>query len=213
MFDLDGTLVDSVPDLAFAINQLLCSCDLPEVSVEQIALWVGNGAAMLVRRALAHSYKTDIKEIAAENLEHCLELFFVFYRKCNGKRSQLYSGVLNTLQSLQAMNIKMAVVTNKPAQFTDSLLEQLAIRDYFSMVVSGDTLSVKKPDPEPLLHCAQQLQIDTARCLMVGDSMTDVNAARNAAMQHCCVSYGYSQGADFKREGVSVIGSFTQLVK
>jgi phosphoglycolate phosphatase len=211
MFDLDGTLVDSVPDLAAAIQLMLEDLKLPGVDETLVKMWVGNGSAMLVRRALAYRLDFKVQDIDEKLFSRAHELFFHHYRQCNGRGSGLFPGVLDTLEKLQADGLKMAVVTNKPAEFTSQLLIHLAIDRFFPWVISGDTLPRKKPHPEPLLHCAEQAGVLPEECLMVGDSMTDAGAAQAAGIDCVCVSYGYNHGVRFEDEGVKVLDCFSRL--
>lgn len=193
MFDLDGTLVDSVPDLAMAITAMLADLNQAPAEVEQVRLWVGNGAEMLVRRALTKSMVPEWVE--SELLEQAMARFFNHYQKINGSNSRLYPQVSQTLFSLRQVVPYMAVVTNKPEQFTLPLLSQLELPD-FDLIVGGDTLSAKKPDPAQLLYCLDRLSCLPEEALMVGDSASDIKAAVAAGVPNVCVSYGYHQGQD-----------------
>jgi len=211
IFDLDGTLVDSAPDIATAVNRMRSELGYPEKPLEQVKQWVGNGSAMLVKRAVGEALQLAPEAVSAPLFQQAHELFFKHYRQCNGDTSQLYEGVLPTLEYFQQQGIPQAICTNKPTEFTHALLEKLAIDHFFRCVVSGDTLPVKKPDPAPLLFCAEQCGASVDQCLMVGDSMTDVQAARNADMKVVCVSYGYHRGDDLAKE-CNVIKEFPLLL-
>lgn len=195
IFDLDGTLVDSVPDLALAVNLMLDSLGRAQVPERAVRQWVGNGALRLLKRAL-----TGTMEGApdARLLERAKEVFFAAYSEHLCDRSRLYPGVGEVLQQLQAAGYRMACVTNKPAAFTLPLLEALSIDNHFEKVVSGDSLPVKKPDPGPLLAVLEALGVTPERALMVGDSISDYKAARACSMAVMLVTYGYHQGVDFQ---------------
>lgn len=210
IFDLDGTLVDSAPDIAAAVNRMRAELGYPEKPLEQVKQWVGNGSAMLVKRALGDALQLKPAEVPPDLFEKSHELFFKHYRQCNGNSSQLYPGVVPTLKQFQLEGIQQAICTNKPAEFTHALLKKLSIDHFFRCVVSGDTLPVKKPDPAPLLFCAKQCDIALDQCVMVGDSMTDVNAAKNAGMNILCVGYGYHRGDNLATE-CEVIKDFSLL--
>lgn len=212
IYDLDGTLVDSAPDIATAINGMRRELGHTDKSLDQIKQWVGNGSAMLVKRALGDALQIKPEEVPLRLFEQGHELFFKHYRVCNGDSTTLYEHVLPTLQKIQQAGIQQAIATNKPAEFTNSLLKKLHIAHFFNCVVSGDTLPQKKPDPAPLLFCAEQCKVSVDECLMVGDSMTDVRAAHNAGMNMVCVSYGYHRGDDLAKE-CTVIKSLSELVK
>lgn len=200
IFDLDGTLVDSAPDIAAAVNRMRHELGHTEKSLHDIKQWVGNGSAMLVKRALGDALQLAPEAVPADRFQQAHDLFFKHYRHCNGQHTTLYPGVLETLQQLRQRGITQAICTNKPAEFTQALLQKLQIAHYFHCVVSGDTLPQKKPDPAPLLFCAEQCGVSAEECLMVGDSMTDVRAAQNARMPVLCVSYGYHRGDDLAKE-------------
>lgn len=191
LFDLDGTLVDSAPDLATAVNRTLAELGRPPVSESRVRRWVGNGARRLVARALAGQ-----REVAQEppELDAALARFFEHYADCLVDRSVPYPGVRPGLDVLHGLGLPLGVVTNKPARFTAPLLEALALRDYFGVLVSGDTLAVKKPDPAPLRHAAAALGMGPEHCLLVGDSRADLEAALAAGMPMVRVPYGYPGG-------------------
>jgi len=188
LFDLDGTLVDSAPDLTTAVNRTLADLDRPAIDEDRVRHWIGNGARRLVARALAGR-----RGITAEppQTEAALARFFAHYHDCLHERSVLYTGVANGLGRLAALDLPLGVVTNKPGAFTQPLLEALGIAGRFATLVSGDTLAVKKPDPAPLVHAADALQVDIRRCLYVGDSAADRDAAAAAGALLVRVPYGY----------------------
>lgn len=209
MFDLDGTLVDSVPDLAIAIDLMLSDMDLPHAGEEQVRLWVGNGAQKLVERAL--SYVAADK--SAELYDQAFELFLKHYGNNINAQSRLYDGVLEALNKLDQQEIAMAVVTNKPLQFTHPLLKHLGIDHFFEYVVGGDSLPVKKPDPAPLLHIMNAAGVTQQESLMVGDSVSDVRAARNAQCSVVAVPYGYNHGEPIENSKPDrVIDSLEHLI-
>ena len=193
MFDLDGTLVDSVPDLAFAVDAMLTKLGQPKASMEQVRLWVGNGAQMLVKRALSQCMLP--KEIEGSYLDKAMALFFEYYEKVNGSKSQLYPQVLETLNKLRKEIPFLVLITNKPEQFTRPLLDHHSLPK-FDLVVCGDTLKRKKPAPDQLLYCLEKLGCNAEESIMVGDSVSDIKAAQAANIPVVCVSYGYNQGQD-----------------
>jgi len=200
LLDLDGTLVDTVPDLTYCLDNMLQELSLPEAGETKVREWVGNGIEQLVKRGLSNDFVTDDfdKEPKASLFEKALPIFIDCYRENACKHSQLYSGVREGLDYLTSNNFKLGCVTNKLSQFTDTILSTLDIRDKFGIVISGDTLPRKKPDPLPLLHAAEYFAVDPTQSLMVGDSVNDVNAARAAGFQVLCVSYGYNLGQDIR---------------
>lgn len=194
LFDLDGTLVDSAPDLAVALDQTLNELDLEPVGEARVRNWVGNGARTLVQRALAHVHNANEKDISAENIESTLALFLARYQQINGKYSRLYPGVESALDYWRGQQIEMAVVTNKLREFVPKLLSQLGIDGYFQVLVGGECVAQRKPSPMMLYHACDQLGVDPGHCLMVGDSRHDIGAAKAAAIPVAAVNYGYNHG-------------------
>jgi len=213
MFDLDGTLVDSAPDLAEAVNRLLIEMGFEKVALQQVTSWVGNGSAMLVKRALANATDCSPEAVPEALFHQGHELFFKHYRVCNGTEAVLYPGTLEMLEIL-SKDFQLAVVTNKPGEFTEDLLRKMHLEKYFSHSISGDTLEVKKPDPTPLLHCASLYQCQSDECIMVGDSLTDIEAASRANIKCIAVDWGYNRGARLDDTGfgkVPVIQHFSEF--
>lgn len=202
LFDLDGTLVDSAPDLALAVDRMLRDLGREPVGEERVRDWVGNGARRLVERAVTGRLDGRLE---ADRLEPALEIFFGHYAECLVERTCLYPGVTEALEQLALRGLPLAVVTNKPARFTMPLLAHLGLRRHFHAVVSGDTLPQRKPDPGPLLLAARQCGVAPGAALMVGDSDNDVRAARAAGMAVACVPYGYNHGDDIAAAGPDLI--------
>ncbi len=188
VFDLDGTLVDSSPDLAIAVNRMLTTFKQANYPEQQIKQWMGNGAEMLIKRALTGEQE-PVK--APDNLAEAMHLFFGFYQENICVHSQLYAGVKEGLEQLQAAHINLACVTNKPAQFTLPLLAEIGLKDYFQFIASGDTFSTMKPDPLPLTETAKIFAIEAQQSLMVGDSINDIQAGQRAGFKTALVPYGY----------------------
>ena len=211
MFDLDGTLVDSVPDLAFAVDAMLSDLGKPSAGLEKVSLWVGNGASMLVKRAL--SQQMNPLEIDEQLYQHAYQLFLKHYQEVNGRQSVLYPSVLETLTQIRQTFPYLALVTNKPEQFTQPLLDYHQL-PHFDLLVCGDTLAKRKPDPEPLLHCLSTLGCDASEAVMIGDSISDIKAAQAAKVPVICVEYGYNQGEDLSAYHPDrLIQRFEQLLK
>lgn len=195
LFDLDGTLVDSVPDLAAATDAMLIELGRPPAGEALVREWVGNGAERLVKRALTGEMEGEPSEA---DLQRAFPLFMEQYQQHLDGQSRLYPGVQECLAELQDRGLALALVTNKPERFIGPLLAALGIADVFAVVVGGDTLAQRKPHPAPLLHAARQLGVEPAAALMVGDSRNDVVAARRAGMPVVCVPYGYNHGEDIR---------------
>jgi len=209
LIDVDGTLVDSVPDLAFCVDEMMTSLGMPVHGEAKVRHWVGNGVERLVRRALIGKLDGEPDEAL---FSKAYPIFIELYAANTYGRSSLYNGVLEGLEYLQTAGYKLGCVTNKAAQFTLPLLKHLGIFDYFGIVISGDTLAKKKPDPMPLLHVAKHFGISPTHSLMLGDSMSDVKAARAAGFQIICMTYGYNHGIDIRESGPdAVIDSMAEL--
>ena len=209
LIDVDGTLVDSVPDLAYCVDELMKALGRPPHGEAKVRNWVGNGVERLVRRALLGQLDGEPPE---DDFARAYPIFIELYGENTSKRSRLYPGIREGLDWLAAHGYPLGCVTNKAAQFTLPLLADLGVRDYFGIVVAGDTLPVKKPDPAPLLHAARHFGVAPADALMVGDSVSDVKAARAAGFQIVCMSYGYNHGVDIRTANPdAVIDALTEL--
>jgi phosphoglycolate phosphatase len=209
LIDLDGTLVDSVPDLTFCVDEMMQELGLPLRGEARVRTWVGNGVERLVRRALTDSLDGEPED---ELFQRAYPIFLRLYAENTSGRSQLYPGVREGLDYLRGAGFKLGCVTNKAEQFTLPLLEAMGIRDYFAIVVSGDSLQEKKPHPMPLLHAAEFFGVEPGKALMLGDSMSDVKAARAAGFNVVCMSYGYNHGIDIREaKPDAVLDSMTEL--
>ena len=209
LIDVDGTLVDSVPDLAYCVDEMLKQLGMPAQGEAKVREWVGNGVERLTRRALIGQLNGEPDEAL---FQKAYPIFLALYAKNTSTRSVLYPGVKQGLAYLKAAGYKLGCVTNKVAQFTEPLLKDLGIYQEFAIVVSGDTLPVKKPDPGPLLHAANYFGVSPARSTMIGDSVSDVKAARAAGFQIICMSYGYNHGVDIREaQPDAVIDSMAEL--
>jgi phosphoglycolate phosphatase len=188
-FDLDGTLLDTIADLAEACRLMLEEIGEPPRSLAEVHSFVGKGMAVLVERCLTHGQPPS-----AEKLHQAIESFKRHYAAVNGKFTQIYPGVIDGLQAWKASGLKMGVVTNKPGMFTEALLDHMALTDYFDVIVSGDTTPNKKPHPEPILHACRILNVRPERNLHIGDSKHDIHAAHAAGCLAYAVPYGYNEG-------------------
>ncbi len=209
LIDVDGTLVDSVPDLAYCVDEMMQAIGREPWGEARVRDWVGNGVERLVRRALTGSLDGEPSD---EEFARAYPIFLDLYAENTSKRSCLYPGVREGLDYLKSQGYRLGCVTNKAAQFTLPLLKDLGVHDDFGIVVSGDTLPVKKPDPGPLLHAARHFGVAPEHSLMIGDSVSDVKAARAAGFQIVCMSYGYNHGEDIRDYGPDrVIDSMAEL--
>lgn len=209
LIDVDGTLVDSVPDLAYCIDEMMRQLDMPVRGEAAVRNWVGNGVERLVRRGLINALDGEPDEAL---FEKAYPIFLDLYAVNTSTRSVLYPGVREGLDYLKAQGYRLGCVTNKAAQFTLPLLRDLGVYDDFENIVCGDTLAKKKPDPLPLLHSAEVLGVTPEKSLMLGDSVSDVKAARAAGFQIVCMSYGYNHGVDIRDSNPdAVIDSMLEL--
>lgn len=188
MFDLDGTLVDSVADIALSLNRGLADLGLPAVSVEQVKTWVGRGASRLVYCVLEHQRQSP------DLHDELLARFMARYQESVCEVSTVYPGGRELLLACKAAGIRLACVTNKPYAPAKALLEALDILQPFDLLLGGDSLPHKKPHPLPLQHCLQHFGIKAGEALMVGDSRNDVEAARAAGVKVVAVPWGYNHG-------------------
>lgn len=187
--DLDGTLLDTIDDLAAACNAMLAELGQPLRDLEQIHGFVGKGMAVLVERCLTYAVPPE-----QQLLDEGIAAFCRHYALLNGRATRLYPGVVEGLNALRHLGLSLACVTNKPAAFTEPLLLRMGLAGYFSVTVSGDTLAHKKPHPEPILYACRQMGSTPASNLHVGDSDNDIAAARAAGSRVLCVPYGYNEG-------------------
>jgi phosphoglycolate phosphatase len=209
LIDVDGTLVDSVPDLAFCVDEMMKHLNMPTHGEAKVRHWVGNGVERLTRRALIGQLDGEPDDVL---FDRAYPVFLELYAENTSKRSCLYPGVIEGLDYLQNQGYKLGCVTNKASQFTLPLLEDLGVKDRFEIIVCGDTLPEKKPHPMPLLHAAEFFGIKPEKALMLGDSMSDVKAARAAGFQIICMSYGYNHGVDIHDSNPdAVIDSMAEL--
>ena len=182
-------LVDTAPDLGQALNASLQNAGYPGVTTAQARNWIGHGA---ITQALAHH---DL-ELQPAMVETLLQYFLDYYADHVAEESTIYPGVIDTLDHLVDQDRRLAVVTNKPTRFVLPLLEAMSLDGYFASVVCGDTAAAPKPAPDPIDLCLQQLRVAQVDTLMVGDSTTDVEAAKAAGVDVACFRYGYNHGVD-----------------
>lgn len=195
MFDLDGTLVETAPEICDAVNDTLTHFNLPEVTQQQVNDWIGHGTRTLLVEALAYSGKTSVAAVRASDSLNLIAAEFDrnYQRRC-GTRSQLYPQVRETLTALKVRGVKLAVVTNKEGRYTQTVLNAHSLAPLFDVVISGDTLPTKKPDPAGILDCLTHFAVTRRRALFVGDSSIDVATARNAGVPVWALPYGYNMG-------------------
>ncbi len=202
MFDLDGTLMDSVPDLAAAVDKMLMLLGREPAGIARVRDWVGNGSKVLVRRALAGQLRHD--GVADELADEALALFMRAYSGSH-ELTTVYPGVRECLDWLRERDVKLSIITNKPAQFIEPLLEEKGLAGYFHWLVGGDTLPQQKPDPAALLWVMSQAGVAPDASLFVGDSRNDVRAAKAAAVPCVALTYGYNHGEPIANEEPTLV--------
>ncbi|MCF6201783.1 MAG: phosphoglycolate phosphatase [Hydrogenimonas sp.] len=211
IFDLDGTLVDSASDLAAAVNMMLKQLGKDSFEEDVVRGWVGNGARVLVKRALCGGVEDE--KMDEKLFKTAFELFMDAYSKNICVNTKLYPGVKVALAKLAEDGYRMAIATNKPSQFVRPILEALSIESFFEVVVGGDDLPEKKPHPAPLLNICERVGVNSDRALMVGDSKNDILAAKAAGMASIGVAYGYNYGEDIAiYEPDAVATSFLEIL-
>jgi phosphoglycolate phosphatase len=210
LFDLDGTLVDTAPDLHQALNHALTSHGHKPVSIEHTRHWIGHGASAMIAQALEAQLKVSPSE---QQLDAIRDTFLPYYEAHVADHSQVYPDVVETLQRLQRRGARLAVVTNKITRFSLKLLDALALTAFFDSVVCGDTTQQPKPAADPALYACSALGLEIDKVLFVGDSTTDVGCARAAGCDVVCVRDGYNHGVEPAKLGAdAVIESFKDLV-
>jgi len=209
MIDLDGTLIDTLPDLAAAANRMLADLKRPEWDMAHYRAWIGNGVPRFVKRALTGEMQAEPEE---KLNKQALALFRMHYAAAVSDLSRPYPGVVEALERLKAQGFSLACITNKAEAFTLPLLRNLDLDQYFQLVLSGDSLPKQKPDPLPLRHACEHFGIDSVHGVLVGDSSNDVHAARAAGMPVICVTYGYNHGHDIRQSlPDAVVDSLTDV--
>lgn len=190
LFDLDGTLLHTAPDITAAVNQMLASRNLPNLPEALVTNLIGRGSPVLIERVFN---VLEVSVTPGERLD-ALQVFQECYEDIVGTRARPYPGVIDALERLRDMDLKLAVVTNKYHRFAVRLLRQFHMASMFDLVVGGDTLEVRKPNPLPILHACDSLDTPVSQSLYIGDSPIDVEAAKSAGVPVFCVPYGYREG-------------------
>jgi phosphoglycolate phosphatase len=194
LLDLDGTLLDTAPDLAAAVNAMLAEQGLDSLPEQVVRNFIGRGITRLVERSLVAAGLP----LPCERLEHALRAFGAHYARLNGKASRPFPGVVEALERMHAANLKLACVTNKASAFTTPLLENTGLAPLLDAVVTSDQVGARKPDPAPFLHACKRLQLTPAEAVVIGDSANDAEGARAAGCKVLLVTYGYSEGRDVR---------------
>jgi phosphoglycolate phosphatase len=209
LFDLDGTLVDSAPDISDAVALALAENGLESPGETAIRGFIGNGAARLVHRSITGRRDGKADQTAFDKV---YEQFLAHYELRLFRRSAVYPGVVDTLEQLYRARWSLGCITNKPERFTLPLLRAASLAGYFSVVLSGDSLTQRKPDPAPIIHACERIRVPLDHAVMIGDSATDLTAAKRAGVRAICVSYGYAGNVDFAAHGAdAMLDSMSEL--
>lgn len=207
VFDLDGTLVDTAPDLTSALNATMSSLKLPEVAEADVRHMVGRGARVLIERGLTAAGVASGEKL----IEEALAVFLGHYGDHIADRSMPFDGVVETLELFRSGGALMGVCTNKPQALTVKLLEVLQLIDYFPVILGADKVRNRKPHPEHLLQTITELNAAPQNAVMIGDSTADVEAARAAGVPVIAVSFGYSEISAHDLGADLVVDNFSQL--
>lgn len=202
LFDLDGTLIETAPEIRDAVNDLLAHYGWPAARTDQIERWIGHGTGELLLQAVGHALGLSADALRQSGrMADIVPHYDEFYERRCGTRSRLYPDVRETLGALRAAGIKIAIVTNKESRYTERLLEAHALGQQFDALQCGDTTPARKPDPTGILEVMSKLGVPAGRSLFVGDSSIDVATARNAGLPIWLVPYGYNRGQPIAEAG------------
>jgi phosphoglycolate phosphatase len=201
LIDLDGTLIDSAPEIAKAASDMLTVLKLPKLSIETVQSFIGEGALALIKRCLKTALQAEPDEALIRKAQ---KHFFALYSK-NCIHSKPYPKVVEGLIAVQKLGLPLACVTNKPAIFTEPMLKATGLFDYFDEVISGDTLPKKKPEPDQIFHACKAFKVDPWHAVLIGDSNTDILAAKNAGCYVFTVPYGYNQGLKIDENAIDAM--------
>lgn len=193
MFDLDGTLLDTLGDLDAAVNETLRTLALPTVETPVVERYIGKGSEYLLRQILAHV------GAPAASFDRGWDVFMQNYRAFNGRHARVYPGVREGLEQLRQAGLRLACITNKPGEFAQAILKDKGLAPFFEFTFGGDAFERKKPDPLPLLKTCDALGAEPAATLMVGDSRNDAAAGRAAGCPVVLVTYGYNHGEPVRK--------------
>lgn len=202
VIDLDGTLLDTAPDLADAAMAMAQDLHLPQIDLPTVKTYIGNGVSRLVKRVLTRDMQAEPDPAL---FAQALPLYEKHYGAHVSRKSRVFPGVIEGLKGFRAAGYRVACITNKAEKFTTPLLRDTQLLDYFELVLSGDTLAKKKPDPLPLLHACDYFDVPPAQLLLIGDSLNDAQAARAAGCPVFCVPYGYNRGRDVQELDIDAI--------
>jgi len=206
-FDLDGTLFETAPQLALAINRMLEDLKMKTLPEEKISNFIGKGADNLIRKSIKLSSNKDANEFFVD----ALDSFHSHYEQI-AQNSLPYEGVMETIYFLKTKGLKLACITNKPSIFTDKILSESGLSQYLDLILSGDSLVKMKPDPLPIIYSCEFFNIKSSEAIMVGDSMNDIEAGSSAGTYVVTVPYGYQSGEKIESSKVDLaINNFRDI--
>ena len=209
LFDLDGTLFETAPELAEAVNLMLKDLEMAELKTNEIKRFIGRGAENLIKQSIEVSSKKDPTPVFAK-----AEKLFAHHYSLISANSLMYEGVEKSIIDLKAKDFLLGCVTNKPAIYTEALMNHSRLADFMDIIVSGDTTEKKKPDPLPILHALNQLNIEPKDAIMVGDSVVDIEAGFEAGTYIFTVPYGYQFGESIISDKVDyAMSNFSELTQ
>ena len=200
MFDLDGTLAHTLPQLTQAVCAVAQDLGFKVPSAEEVSCYVGNGMDLLLARAILGRKDITLAEVPAEQLAKARESFSRHYMAGLKENFEVYPGVLEGLEKFKRMGIKLAVVSNKPNKFVRPLMEYMGFWPYLDLAMGGEVLPKKKPDPMPLNYVLKRYGIEPHEAMIVGDSNNDIRAGKNAGVVTVALTYGYNGGQDLHEE-------------
>lgn len=199
VFDLDGTLINSLPSISFSLNSTLSALKLPQVSDTKIKCWIGNGSDVLVQRGLSNDSNIS-STLCLKQAEQAKKLFNDYYESCGHDIDNVFEQVHETLSVLKKHHVKMAVLTNKTSCFIQPILSHFNLDTFFELAVGGDSLKDKKPDPIGLYYIAKHFNCQPQSLFMIGDSKNDILCAKQANAKSIGVDYGYNYGLPIANE-------------
>ena len=209
IFDLDGTLIDSAPEVCEALNGVLFEEGRRKLSLEEVVSMIGDGAPKLIERA----YEATGMSVSSNKKERAIESFLANYELNSPRFTTLFPGTVDMLDNLRQKGIKLAICSNKPSAPANKVLEDLKLKSYFEVVIGGDSLNgIRKPDPRHLLEAVRPLGVELTSALMVGDSGNDILAAKRAGIKSMAVSFGYAHGSVIDLGADKIISCFDELI-
>lgn len=206
VFDLDGTLINSAPDLCHALNKTLEEVNIPNVSVDEVMAYLGDGALELIKKGIS---KYD--SVENYNIDNLRIRFLEIYNKCLLNKTEFYPNAIKSIKSLRNNNFSTAICTNKPVRLAKRIIKGLDASNLFDIITGGDSYSYKKPDPRHLLKTIKETKNKKYNAIMVGDSINDINCAKEANIKNIVVNFGYSNIPVHKLHADLIMNDYSEL--